>query len=132
MTTKICSRCNTLTPIEEFPLKYNKNHPTARKSHCKTCEYKRIREKHQKHKAEFKKRAIEYLGGKCSNPSCPISSLNLPIEILDFHHKGDKDSCISTLLSKNTTWTTIKKELDKCVLLCVLCHRLEHLKVGRV
>jgi len=44
----------------------------------------------------------------------------------DFHHVGGKDYNMNSLLS-NASRKRIIAELNKCVLLCSVCHRLEHL-----
>lgn len=43
---------------------------------------------------------------------------------LEFHHVGDKEFEISDAINKS--WEFLKKELDKCILLCSNCHRIEH------
>lgn len=126
---KNCKTCGISYPIESFPLKYDKKRPDARRSYCKECEYKRIRKRSDTKKYLLKNKSIEYLGSKCNNENCPIKYLNLGSWVFDFHHLGDKENGISELLQiRGMTWDKIKPELDKCVLLCVLCHRLEHLK----
>lgn len=68
--------------------------------------------------------SIEYKGGKCEK--CGYDKCQAA---LDFHHKNptEKDFCIS---NRNISlhWEEIKKELDKCSLLCANCHREEHSK----
>jgi hypothetical protein len=45
---------------------------------------------------------------------------------LQFHHKGDKEAEISNLLNKGFTLDKIKKEAEKCEVLCANCHQIEH------
>ena len=73
---------------------------------------------------QIKKWAIEYKGGKCEK--CGYDKC---IEALDFHHTDStpKDFAISDRNLK-LDWEDIKKELDKCKLLCSNCHREEHNK----
>lgn len=76
--------------------------------------------------ARNRERAFIYLGGKCSNKDCPILHLVLPISAYDYHHRipSHKTAEISKLI--RTSWNRLKVELDKCDLLCCLCHRLHH------
>ena len=73
---------------------------------------------------QIKKWAVEYKGGKCEK--CGYDKC---IEALDFHHTDStpKDFAISDRNLK-LDWEDIKKELDKCKLLCSNCHREEHNK----
>jgi cytochrome c553 len=67
-----------------------------------------------------KQKIIEYLGGKCSK--CGYTKCS---NALDAHHLSDKDFSVS---GKTISWERIKDELAKCVLLCSVCHRKEHMK----
>ena len=68
----------------------------------------------------IKEMAIQYKGGKCrlcGYSRCPAA--------LEFHHLYGKDFGIAQ--GGNTySWDRIKKELDKCELLCANCHREVH------
>lgn len=66
--------------------------------------------------------ALEYAGKQCS-----CCGYNKCIEALEFHHldPNEKDFSISDrdiLLD----WEQIKKELDKCIVVCANCHREIH------
>lgn len=48
---------------------------------------------------------------------------------LDFHHLGEKISNVSELVRNRTSSKIqIKKEIEKCKVLCANCHRKEHFK----
>jgi len=70
----------------------------------------------------MKLNAIEYKGGYCER--CGWQGHPAAY---DFHHKNpeEKEFQWSTQLYKKS-WGTIKTELDKCELLCAICHRIEH------
>lgn len=106
-------------PYKEFRCKHcgttdeNKFKGTA-KSICKYCNdtiYKR-------NKKVF---AVNYKGGKCEK--CGYDRC---IASLDFHHldPNEKEYNLSSIM--NWSKERIKKELDKCILLCSNCHREEH------
>ena len=69
---------------------------------------------------ELRDKAIQYKGGRCS-----ICSYDKCASAFDFHHLDpmEKDFTISSHMS---SWERIKKEIDKCVLLCARCHREVH------
>ena len=66
-----------------------------------------------------KKKAIEYLGGKCSR-----CGYNNHYAAMQFHHVEKKDFAWNKLRLLN--WERTKEELDKCVLLCANCHAIVH------
>lgn len=65
---------------------------------------------------------VDALGGCCS--SCGGI---FPSAVYDFHHTGAKDADPSALIA-NGSIERIAKELERCVLLCANCHRIEHAK----
>jgi len=70
----------------------------------------------------LKNKAIEYKGGKCK-----VCGFNRFVEALTFHHlkKYKKNFNIAQAV-KRYGWEKIKQELDKCVLLCTICHAGVH------
>ena len=68
-------------------------------------------------------KAIEYLGGKCSNCKKSFECHS----VYDVHHTGPKVKGREISRLYKWGWETIKAELDKgCVLLCANCHRQLH------
>ena len=106
----LCKHCGT-TNEEDF---FKSN---SMKSCCLKCHtlytHQRLR--------EAKLRAIEYLGGECSK--CGIKGIPA---IYDFHHKNPKEKDFNWGKKRTTNWGNLKKELDKCILLCSNCHRATH------
>lgn len=87
--------------------------PDNRRKRCQSCNTKirRIR---------TKLAAIKYLGGCCAE-----CGFNKHPAALEFHHVNqDKEFTIGAV--SNKSWEVIKKELDKCMLLCSNCHRARH------
>lgn len=82
-----------------------------------------IRERSNAKHAELKRQSVEYLGGKCVKCGLKDECLN----VYDFHHRnpGEKEFDFASMPSKIFSGR-IKKELDKCELLCSNCHRKEH------
>jgi len=71
------------------------------------------------HRRRLKSRAIDYKGGKCI--LCGYDRCNAALE---FHHL-DKTTKAFGLSRKGVirSWDSVKKELDKCVLICANCNR---------
>lgn len=80
--------------------------------------YIRIHEK----KIQLKKELVDYKGGKCQK-----CGYNKCITALEFHHNnGNKDTDIAKMIVYMLDIAVLKKEADKCELLCANCHREEH------
>lgn len=90
---------------------------------CSCCLQTRIdckcRLRLKRYKTKLK--AIEYKGACCKR--CKWASKCTTD--FDFHHLYDKKFSISSYIISNK-WETIQNELDKCDMLCGVCHRLEH------
>ena len=70
--------------------------------------------------------AIEYKGKKCCK-----CGYNKCVQALDLHHLNplEKDFNLSDRNLK-LDWPLVKKELDKCILVCANCHREIHCDEG--
>ena len=71
--------------------------------------------------AEVKKKAVDFLGGKCVD--CGIEG---HLVIYDFDHINPKQKSFKISGKAIYRWREIKKELNKCQLRCANCHRLRH------
>lgn len=113
-----CPRCEIFKPISEFYLRADRKGKTH--SYCKAC----INLQTLQRQRRLKNQCIEYKGGKCER--CGITGHPA---IFDFHHKDptQKDFILSRVRSLKFS-TMHMEELDKCLLLCANCHRIEHAK----
>ena len=92
-----------------------------------SSEPKSTKERVQKWRLRQKQRAIDYKGGKCS--AC---GYNKCPDALDFHHLDPTEKEFGLASSGITrAWERVKKELDKCILLCANCHRELHYQLNR-
>jgi hypothetical protein len=66
--------------------------------------------------------AVELKGGKCQ-----ICGYNKYIGALSFHHLDEKNKSFD-LSTRGLTrsWSKIRKEISKCILVCENCHREIH------
>jgi 5-methylcytosine-specific restriction endonuclease McrA len=98
--------------------RYKKKNKESFYHKCKKCSSLHV----QRRRDKLKILSVEYLGGKCS-----ICGYNKCLAALEFHHldPSQKDFGISHA-GATRSFEKIKKELDKCVLLCANCHREVH------
>lgn len=119
--SKICNENNIIKPIKEKNINCNicgKSLGENKKNNtkCNTC-VTRIR------RYRIKKKAINYLGGKCSK--CGYDE---HLAALTFHHTDDSKEFNISKLMHSISWEELKLELDKCIVLCANCHNIEHSK----
>jgi len=83
---------------------------------CKKCVVDAVLSRRKK----LKQMAVEYKGGKCQNPKCNYDRY---VGALEFHHpNNDKEFSISSK-GHTISWERMKKEIDKCIMLCSNCHK---------
>jgi hypothetical protein len=87
---------------------------TDNRSTCRSC-WQKIR------RYRAKAAGIQYLGGKCSH--CGFTGHQAAF---DFHHVDPASKSFNIGINLQKSWQTIKRELDKCVLLCRNCHSILH------
>jgi hypothetical protein len=110
-----CKICKEYKEFEHFS-------PTNKQgnlnSYCKTCAAKKTKYPRQR----FKEECIAYKGGKCimcGYFKCPAA--------LEFHHRNptEKEFSLRDIYTVILT-DAVKVELDKCDLLCSVCHKEVH------
>lgn len=143
--TRICGNCHKRYPLKMFH-RCVKN-PLGRHYVCRTCSASAHHKRYIVHSDTMKIRArtayykkahikqnlrakfIHLAGGKCVQ--CGVRAFTeLPAVCFDFHHKikHDKSFTISRkiYLDNVIDEEILRKEIDKCVLLCANCHRTIH------
>jgi len=98
--------------------------------HCGTKRIKRTESKIKKDNVKWvtenrrknKLKLVEYKGGKCQ-----CCGYDRSVKALEFHHKNpeEKEFGLSTR-GITKSFDRLKKEADKCVLVCANCHREIH------
>jgi len=79
----------------------------------------------QKRRKKIKEMSVIYLGGECN--MCGYNKCN---EALEFHHIDPEQKEFGISASGITrSWEKVKKELDKCLLVCSNCHREIHAEI---
>lgn len=77
----------------------------------------------KKWRRKMKSNIVECMGGCCI--SCGYNKCN---EALELHHLDPtkKEFTIGSIRANPRSWKIISQELDKCVLLCSICHKEYH------
>ena len=101
-----CAKCN-----REYEYIHSKGHG---RSICNSCHVNARR-------FRVKRQAIEYKGGVCV--SCGYSRCTAA---LVFHHVVPAKKEFNFGGKHALSWLRLKKELDKCILLCMNCHAERH------
>ena len=111
-TDPLCVHCGE-TNRNRF---YKKNKGTCKSCQSKISEKKRVLDR---------ERVIDYKGGKCE--SCGYNKYR---GALEFHHLDPSQK--DPLGLRKRSFESLKKEVDKCVLLCANCHREEHARMKNI
>ena len=132
---KYCSTCKGKKSKESF--NKNKKNKDGISSICRECSntyskkfYNENKKKHKNKVNERSKKIILFNKQKeydyyKANP-CDDCGNNNPI-VLEFDHrdKTNKICEVSSMLNRSCSWSTIKKEIDKCDVRCANCHRIK-------
>lgn len=117
-TEKICTKCKKLLPITNFYTNgFTPKGTRKYKGMCKECENTRNKERYiEKIKEVLDTDILE----------CSICGYSKCYAALEFHHldPNEKEYVISNMRNHNIS--NLKKEIDKCILLCANCHREVH------
>jgi 5-methylcytosine-specific restriction endonuclease McrA len=88
---------------------------------CKKCSSEAVSAKRRKNKLML----VEYKGGKCE-----ICGYDKCIDALEFHHINPKEKEIPIGSGDIKSFDKLKKEVDKCILVCSNCHKELHSKIN--
>ena len=127
---KTCTRCKNDFRVEDFKI-INKR-TGKRSSMCPDCKraYDReywakstsYRERQLKRRGDFKQRNRDFVIGYLKDHPC-VDCGESDIIVLEFDHQGDKDFNVSSMVGSAYSIDKIKKEIDKCEVVCANCHK---------
>jgi hypothetical protein len=131
---KTCCKCK----IEKSESEFCRNKSTADglQKYCKGCKQTIARtwymgsgrslhlESVRKNNARYKKLMQDFVWNYLKQHPCQLCGETDPI-VLEFDHLGDvkKENEISTLMCNSTNINVLKKEIQKCQVLCSYCHK---------
>lgn len=91
----------------------------VRKSGATRTKCVRCRDKDRRHL--LKRRAVNFMGGKCVHCGYDKS-----MRALHFHHSDPKKKEFEISHRMRRSWESVAKELEKCELICANCHAEKH------
>jgi hypothetical protein len=110
---------------KEDRLEYNKQYYQKNKNKAKSY-YKKYKEDFVKQNQKLRKRNKDFITAYKTERCCSICGYNNHACALDFHHIHGKAKNISVLCKESHSIERIKEEIDKCIILCANCHRVQH------
>ena len=117
METRKCKMCNEIKQLSYFANAGVVNGVEYKRHLCLSCYSISKKPRRQRIKNEYKewKKTL-----KCNR--CGFNDYRA----LQFHHNGNKEHTIANMLKSGHNLDSIKKEADKCEVLCANCHQIHH------
>ena len=127
----VCTKCAVLLPEDSFV--WRNKALRQKQKRCKDCQAQEKKSYYQKNKQIYIDRsrlhtqktreAIQtHLFNILSSSACVDCGVIDPV-IMDFDHRGNKSSEVSTAFQKGWSWQKIQSEIDNCDVRCANCHR---------
>lgn len=139
---KRCQKCDRMLPLEKFSK--NKGCKDGYRNQCKEChnlyyrQYFDNKEKMDKQISRVKRRKNKgrvLFNDYKIEKGCCICGYNKCSQSLQFHHVNGKDDKKFSLYQARVlslSFEDIKKELEKCVIVCANCHYEIHAGVTKL
>ena len=90
--------------------KFRKNHPGIANEYA----------------TKYRNKVKEWINRYKLSKGCSVCGYNKCAFALDFHQIGDKKFSIGQGIACNKSLEKVKKEIEKCIVLCANCHRELH------
>lgn len=129
MTYKVCKQCGEKQPVSMYaPSGYfrKKTGEQTLRNQCRTCVNKRKSNRRRKIAAQIQAYK-ETLSCQICGYSKEQNKEHFCAKALQFHHaQGNKKFEVGNAGTKGFNWEGVKKEIDKCVVVCSNCHASLH------
>lgn len=79
-------------------------------------------ERKDRRRAELREWLYQYKRENCQCKRCDEARP----ACLDFHHPGEKERGIARMIARGYSKSNIEAEIERCIVLCANCHRVEH------
>ena len=116
---KLCKYCNKFYSESDFGVALSTPKKVYRRLKCRYCfsdAKKALKDRYRKFLNDYKEKRGCY---KCGIKDC---------RVLDFHHLRDKKFNIGYANYNHLAFDRVKKEIEKCAVVCANCHRIIHYK----
>ncbi len=133
----VCSKTRTLSKNSHGITSIDRNDDGRVIKRCRSCSKRKdyapwfdkeyVRDSLSQRRRALKVRSVEYLGGSCTD--CGYVFVGDNPYAFDFHHRNPTEKKFGPA-SKTYSWEKTREELDKCDLLCAICHRKVHFEEG--
>jgi hypothetical protein len=131
---KTCTKCLQEKDVEEFHR--NRSKPDGRKPWCKLCTklhhdsyYISNKDKWTERRKQYIQRNKDYVLSYLREHPC-VDCPESDILFLDFDHLTDKEFTISRMISAGYSLARLKREIGKCEVVCIRCHRIRTAQRG--
>lgn len=126
---KTCTKCLVLKELYDFDFR-NKSKGT-KQAHCKVCRKIMVDSHYRANVKTYldrNKRTRQrnlMLVGEAKDKPCTRCDKKYPPRAMDLHHResSEKEEIVSRLAHLTST-AKLKRELEKCDVLCATCHRI--------
>lgn len=117
MTMRTCKHCKQTKDLSEFANAGIRNGVAYKRHLCIPC--------YSASKKPRKQKLREAYYDWKKQLQCERCGFN-DFRALQFHHLGDKETEVANLLRRGFNLEAVKKEAEKCIVLCANCHAIEH------
>ena len=116
---KQCRYCQNNYPESEFGVALTTKNKVYYRHKCKSCYRETKRVLYNKHRFWLVNYKKNHKCARCNNAD---------VRVLEFHHPNRKEKKfgIAVAFYNHLGLERIKKEAEKCVILCANCHRILH------
>jgi hypothetical protein len=124
---KRCNTCGKLKELDDFHKKSSS--PDGHSNKCKQCQKEYQEEHYQQNKERIYQRNLSkriYLAqevDKLKDFPCKDCGIKYEPCCMEFDHLSDKIMAVSKMIHETFSLDNIQKEIAKCELVCVLCHK---------
>jgi hypothetical protein len=124
---KVCCKCKIRRLVEEF--NFRNRLKGIRHRYCRDCGKKFTQDHYKRNKQQYIERSMratvrrrEYLRQVKSCP-CADCGVQYPFYVMDFDHREGEEKSFEMNHVNYVTMRAIKREIEKCDVVCANCHR---------